>query len=60
MLLQARKDVTFHRARATNALCGGEEHSQSLARPESIGVLACEATFGMIFNTQTQIQFSIH
>jgi hypothetical protein len=49
VLLQARKDVTFHRARATNALCGGEELSQSLARPESIGVLACEAVHSETF-----------
>jgi hypothetical protein len=60
VLLQARKDNTFHRARATNETFSGtvgEELSQSLARPESIGVLACEAAFESV-KTPTQVQFT--
>jgi hypothetical protein len=58
MLLQARKAIAFHRARATNAKYGWEEHSQSLARPESIGVLACEALRCESLRTLTQNQFT--
>lgn len=58
MLLQARKANAFHRARATNAKYGWEERSQSLARSESIGILACEAVRSESLRTLTQNQFT--
>jgi hypothetical protein len=62
MLLQARKAIAFHRARATNAAfikkARWEERSQSLARSESIGILACEAMRCKSLRTLTQNQFT--